>query len=178
MYIGLHYNILMKNRKKWFLFLMATGLLSCSRENEIATNSSVLMSNSWYPYQQHAITYNDSSNVVLKDTTFFTQACDQQSFYQFLSDSIVKRQDICSGLPVKQGKWYVTSDVISAYIPVPLNYGTGVVYKNIGIDLSKLVEIDAIHFVTKSVSHIYGYIPPTGASTHVRIENFTTFKVK
>src|SRR5688572_25938020 len=114
--------------KQFLVFLLAVVVLSCNKDENIhRTNTDIIMG-SWYPWQVHLVTHNNSTNAIVKDTTYITSLCAQQSVIRFLPDSIVTRGFICDGIPVKEGNWYVTTDSISANIRVPLSYGTGVIY--------------------------------------------------
>ena len=160
---------------KRIIFLLITVVFfSCEKDNDAQTNADLIISKNWYPYQVHLISYDNNTNLILKDTTYITQLCDQQSIYQFLPDSIVRRSFICEGIPLKEGKWYATADSISAYIPAYVSFGTGVILVNIGINKSKLIEINQSYFVTKETKMWFSFNGTTGITTYYRDEIFIT----
>ena len=151
-------------------------LFSCKKDNAAQTNTSILMGHTWYPYQVHLISYDTTTNFVLKDTTYITTLCDQQSTYQFLPDSIVKRPLICQGNVLKEGKWYASEDSLKASIMTTQLVGTVYFPVEEGITAARLLEINQSYFIIKETKYstplasIYGFMHPG------RNEVYTTFR--
>jgi hypothetical protein len=65
---------------------------------------------------------------------------------------------ILSGAPEIQGKWFLSKDsLLYAYVPVRLSLGTGYIFVNRGIELSKLLQINSDYFTIKHSQQWYAW---------------------
>ena len=104
----------------------------------------ILKSGKWYLSKEQWLKYDITQNLLLEDTTYYSDSCKLASYFTFLDDSICYKKEVCLlvGAPELPGKWFVQGDtLISARIESRLSYGTGYLPLNIGILPGKLIEI-------------------------------------
>jgi hypothetical protein len=129
-------------------------LFACNKPANDTTSAEILKQHSWYLSQSHLLSYNDDTNTLIKDTTYSSESCESNSLLRFLNGNNCNKYIAC-GLSTpeeKQGNWQLTSDsLLSVNILLPLSYGTGVIYKNVGIDQGKLIEVNNDYFKVKQI---------------------------
>lgn len=155
----------------WIILMFA----SCHKQDDsVPKTTSVLMQNSWYVYQINTVSFNDSDNTILSDTTSIAEDCLQRSSFRFLKDSIFERSMYCAFTEpyAAKGKWYLSDDsmlvsnAIYNYLP-----STGYTSADFGFGSCKVLEISVSQFVIRRTEWSY-------ASNSTRYRRETTMLCK
>ena len=162
---------------KLVIILLLMYLAACEKSPAIRSSAELLKSNGWFLSEIHTTTYNNDNNQLLKDTIIKSDNCELNSLLRFLNDIDCSRYIFCGlGVPTeKQGKWQLTNDsLLTATIQVQMQYGTGFILVNAGIDEAKLIEISDDQFKVKRIVKWIGGTP--GSIVNYRDEITLTYK--
>jgi len=145
-----------------FLFFFSAACKKNPFDSSSLSRSEILMKYKWMNYKRRVLTYKDSTDIILQDTTYTfnrysPDSCYLNALYVFSSDSLVERNFQCfNPVYTGKGKWFFNNDsMFSASIYLRTSYGSGSITSDFGIPYGKVIFFSEKEMTVKSFSHFY-----------------------